>query len=678
MNSVIVVVCLILTTFDGSYGSGLNGGSPVFCEKEGVEVDVPWISSDPCISCKCQANKQVKCDREICPNQHKSCYLLLFGQEKKSCCDMCKKCTYNGKDYENGAEWADIEDPCKKLSCQGGIVTETTAHCYTPCRNPLPAEPGTCCPICPECATKDSKEGDIDLALPQTDPCVTCTCLGNSSSCSKKACPVLPCPPSKYIHKRGMCCPECAGNRRLFNMDGKCFLGMQVYKTGDIFQKDPCTLCICNHSTIFCERRSCPPLECRPEHQITDEEECCPRCADPEEKKAVCMFNGKIHEDGYRWHMEKCTQCMCRDGQVQCAVEPCETQIVCPAGHTLKARPGDCCPSCVEGEKQKYDGVCTVFGDPHYRSFDGKIFNYQGSCKYILAKDCTNRSFSVEVLNEARYSKEYSWTKSITIKANGTKIRLGQYMKIHVNHKPVKLPYIELGVLSVFQEERNVLVRTNLGMKVLWDGNSYLEVSVPSYFKDHLCGLCGNYNGDPKDDFKTKNGRLVNTAEDFGNSWRVGKMKRCVMSQPSAPNIRRKWNNEVHVRAMRECNVLKSPIFKPCHRKVSAVPYYDSCYLDAGECRPQDRCFCESLTAYARQCARAGQQLGDWRTLTGCDGMRCGNGQQYMNCAPACRRTCKKPRRDKSCRRQCRPGCYCPPGTVWHRKKCIPLDECPS
>ncbi|GFY37043.1 uncharacterized protein TNIN_133501 [Trichonephila inaurata madagascariensis] len=30
-------------------------GSPVFCEKEGVEVEVPWISSDPCISCKCQA-----------------------------------------------------------------------------------------------------------------------------------------------------------------------------------------------------------------------------------------------------------------------------------------------------------------------------------------------------------------------------------------------------------------------------------------------------------------------------------------------------------------------------------------------------------------------------------------------------------------------------------------------
>lgn len=69
------------------------------------------------------------------------------------------------------------------------------------------------------------------------------------------------------------------------------------------------------------------------------------------------------------------------------------------------------------------DGVCTVFGDPHYRTFDGRIFNYQGSCKYVLSKDCTNRTFSVEVLNEARYSKEYSWTKSVTIKVFNLKTR---------------------------------------------------------------------------------------------------------------------------------------------------------------------------------------------------------------------------------------------------------------
>lgn len=59
------------------------------------------------------------------------------------------------------------------------------------------------------------------------------------------------------------------------------------------------------------------------------------------------------------------------------------------------------------------------------------------------------------------------------------------------------------------------------------------------------------------------------------------------------------------------------------NNSITAILFYifSSCYVDAGECRPQDRCYCESLTAYARHCARAGKPISpEWRKATKCDG----------------------------------------------------------
>ena len=36
-----------------------------------------------------------------------------------------------------------------------------------------------------------------------------------------------------------------------------------------------------------------------------------------------------------------------------------------------------------------------------------------------------------------------------------------------------------------------------------------------------MCGLCGNYNGSPRDDLLGRHGVLLPSGQDFGNSWRV-------------------------------------------------------------------------------------------------------------------------------------------------------------
>ena len=45
--------------------------------------------------------------------------------------------------------------------------------------------------------------------------------------------------------------------------------------------------------------------------------------------------------------------------------------------------------------------LCYATGDPHYRSFDGRTFDFMGTCEYEFAKDCSsNKLFTVLVVNQ--------------------------------------------------------------------------------------------------------------------------------------------------------------------------------------------------------------------------------------------------------------------------------------
>lgn len=86
------------------------------------------------------------------------------------------------------------------------------------------------------------------------------------------------------------------------------------------------------------------------------------------------------------------------------------------------------------------DGVCTVFGDPHYKTYDGKFFSFQGPCKYLLSADCVGRTFSIRVTNDARNTKNSAWTKTISLRVC-TKMILNNIMKIN-NKKIITVVYI--------------------------------------------------------------------------------------------------------------------------------------------------------------------------------------------------------------------------------------------
>lgn len=66
-----------------------------------------------------------------------------------------------------------------------------------------------------------------------------------------------------------------------------------------------------------------------------------------------------------------------------------------------------------------------------------------------------------------------------------------------------------------------VVVTTDFGLNVKFDGNHRAEITLPSPFMSKVCGICGNYNGHKADDFLNPDGEMETNSASLGNSWQV-------------------------------------------------------------------------------------------------------------------------------------------------------------
>jgi hypothetical protein len=90
------------------------------------------------------------------------------------------------------------------------------------------------------------------------------------------------------------------------------------------------------------------------------------------------------------------------------------------------------------------EATCSATGDPHYRTFDGKLFHYQGKCGYVLSEDVDNK-FKVHSENEPCNGGRFTCTKAVTVKVKGLTIRVARAAQVTVFGIAVGLPYNKQG-----------------------------------------------------------------------------------------------------------------------------------------------------------------------------------------------------------------------------------------
>nr|XP_060460510.1 mucin-5B [Panthera onca] len=371
-------------------------------------------------------------------------------------------------------------------------------------------------------------------------------------------------------------------------------------------------------------------------------------------EQCPCTHGGHTYAPGASF-TTSCSSCTCSGGLWQCQNLPCP-------------------------------GTCSIQGGSHISTYDERLYDVHGDCSYVLSKKCAGNGFTVLAeLRKCGLTDNENCLKMVTLSMNGgdTIIQIQASGGVFMNSVHTRLPVSAANITIFRPTSFFVLVHTGLGLQLQVQLVPLMQVFLrldPSYH-GQMCGLCGNFNQNQADDFRTLSGVVEGTAAAFANTWKT---------QAACPNVKNSFEDPCSLSVENEnyaqhwCSLLTDPAgaFSPCHSVLNPAPFHSHCMFDTCNCQKSEDCLCAALSSYVHACAAKGVLLRGWR-----DGVctkyvsSCPKSQNYSYVVAGCQPTCRALSQvDVTCGVTFVPvdGCICPSGTFLDDSgACVSAEACP-
>jgi hypothetical protein len=193
---------------------------------------------------------------------------------------------------------------------------------------------------------------------------------------------------------------------------------------------------------------------------------------------------------------------------------------------------------------------------------------------------------------------------------------LDQGRHVMVNNQNVTMPHVVEKI--VIQEVASyVVVYGFSGLTIQWDGHNGVYVHMSNEYRGKTCGLCGNYNSDPNDDFVTLAGNQVSSVNTFGNSYKMTAFGETCENVPAHEDSFpcAKLSHEEYTKIHLTCGTLLQEPFISCHAVVDPALFIKMCEEDACTYLNHtsiNASSCDAFTQYSRACSRNEIELS-WR-----------------------------------------------------------------